>query len=222
LGDMPQASSQSKPLTEHYLALLDRYARFVTDAGKTLRRTSPEKARALFEGADELRRKALVARLEAEISIFEETLAAGEKLTDSRKLLWRHFSRSRFAPCSKLFDKIRDTDIVEIYGLDQIHLFQNLAFFDWISHTLEQVFCETWYTLSKRDPSIEKMLYEFGLRIAAGGVKETTDPGVPWHVVEELNSELMMKFHYKLKYVSPIYSTGQLCAFVVISEAKPA
>ncbi|MGZ3683359.1 MAG: hypothetical protein ACXVCI_05880 [Bdellovibrionota bacterium] len=219
---MPQLSSHSESLTDHYLALLDRYAQLITAAGKTLRRSSPEQARALFEKVDEPRRKALLARLEAEISIFEETLAAGEKLTDSKKLLWRHFSRSRFAPCSQLFDKIRDTDVVEIYGLDQIHLFQNLAFFDWISVTLEQIFCEAWYVLTKRDPGIEKMLYEIAQKIAAGGLQETIDPGVPWHLVEELNSEKMMKFQYKLKYVSPVVSAGQLCAFVVVSEAKKA
>lgn len=218
---MSIAPNHAATLTERYLALVDRYAGFVTGAGKTLHRATPERARKLFESTTEARRKSLVARLEVENSIFEETLAAGDKLTDSRKLLWRHFSRSGFVPCSDLFDKIGDTDVVEVYGMDQIHLTQNLNFFDWIGFTLEQLFCQEWFTLTRRDKEVEKYLYEVMVRIFSGEITTTVAPEAPWHLIEETDSELMNKFFLRVKYASPVFSGGKLCALVAINECKP-
>lgn len=207
-------------MTERFLLLAEEYARYATAAGKRIHRAPPAEARRLFEKNEDARQRALIHRLEVDLAIFAEMTAAGESLTDSRRLLWRHLGKSGCAPRSDLFDKIHDTDVVEIYGLDQIHLCQSLSFFDWISHTLEQIFCEPWYELVRRDPRIERELAELARRIVHGEIRETFAPGLPWHVVEEVATAELKKFHFHLKHLSPVIAGGRLNCFVAVSECR--
>lgn len=215
------ASTLPDTPTERYLALLDRYALYASSAGKQIRRSTAAEGRRLFEKTSPERRAALLARLEVETRIFAEASEAGERLTDSRHLLWRHFRRSGLTPASDLFDKIGETDVVEVYGLDNIHLFQNLNFFDWIGFTLEQIYSETWYALTRRDPKIEKALHAFGARLVSGEIRGTVDPEIPWHLLEEIGTETLYKFYIRIKHVSPVFSGGALACFVAVNECKP-
>lgn len=217
---MNQPGAKPHSQTDHYLSLLDEYARYLAAEGKKVRRSPPEEGRRMFENSSEGRRAAIITRFETELEIFAEATRAGEKLTDSRRLLWRHFAKGGITPDSELFGNITDTDVVELYGLDQIHLCQTLNFFDWVTATLEQVFSDTWFQLSRRDPGIEAKLHELATKLFTGQVTKTYDPQIPWHVVEDLGSTPTNKFRLRLKCVSPVYRKGQFYGFVTVNECE--
>lgn len=217
---MIQASRESRSPADLFLALLDRYERFIVLAGKKVRRTDPDEGRRLFGNLNDLQQKRLIHRLETEMSIFSDVLGAGENLTDSPRLVWRYLARGGYTPCSDVFDKMGDSDIIEIYGRDQIHLFQNFNFFDWISLTLERVLCETWYQNTRRDPEIERIIYAEIGRILGGEVDRTYEPDAPWHLIEEVNSEMLFSFELRVKWASPIFQKGQIAGFICVNECR--
>jgi hypothetical protein len=206
---------------DRFSSLLDRYADFLIHAGKPVRRATPEKARSLFSALEASHKTRIISRLEIEITLFEEIIAAGEKLTDSARFVWRYFTKCGGSPSSDIFGKIHEGDVVEIYSTEQIHLFQNLNFFDWVSSTLESIFCEPWFQTTKRDSEAQLLIYAAALRIITGEVRETLDPKVPWHLIEEIDTEMNLKFHLRLKWISPVFKNQQLESIIAISECKP-
>jgi hypothetical protein len=165
-------------------------------------------------------RKRMIGRLEKDVALFEEIVAATEQLTDSRRVLWRYLARSGYRPCSDIFDKISDTDVVEIYSREQIHLCQNLNFYDWISITLERVLCETWFEATWRDPEFERQLHDLVFRFLSTDVRETIDPKIDWHGVKELESEMLYQFQIRIKWMSPIFVGREVVGFILINECR--
>jgi hypothetical protein len=206
--------------TEQFEGLLDRYAGFVAMAGKKTYRSSSDESHRLFQALDETRRTRVIERLQSDISVYEEMIAAKEELTNSKRILWRFLSRAGITPCSDIFDKIGDTDIVEVYGPNHIHLSQNFNFFDWISVTLDRIFCEAWHETTRRDPIVAKTAYETISRIMTGEFRNTFDPQIPWHWLEELDSELLFKFQIHIKWASPIFYNRQVTGFILVNECR--
>lgn len=215
-----QMIPQTKSSFDGYSTLLDRYAEIARKAGKTVRRSAPREGERLFHSMTDERRKLLLSRLETEISVYEEILAAGEEILDSPRFLWRFFVKCGYVPCSDIFGKIGDTDVVEVIGMDQVHIHQNLNFFDWVSVTLDQVFCMTWNEMSTRDLSVEKLIYDTVVQMMSGASRTTMDPGVPWHEVKEIDTEMMLKFDLRLKWISPVYLKQKLVCLIGISECR--
>jgi hypothetical protein len=205
---------------EQFSSLLDRYAEFLIGAGKQVRREHPVRAESLFMALSTLQKERLISRLDSAISLFEEVIAAGDSLNDSRRFLWRYFVRCGGAPSSDIFGRIVDTDIVEVYSTEQIHLFQNLNFFDWVGASLETIFCQSWHQYTQRDPQVEKQIYSSAGRIITGEIRETLDPQVPWHLIEEVETELCLKFHLRLKWLSPVFLDSQLACIIAVSECR--
>jgi hypothetical protein len=200
--------------------LLDEYEGFVRGAGKLVYRESDSKAHELFMRLGDEGGKKLLLRLENEMSIYREMMIAGEKLTDSPKLLWRFFARNGLTPCSDIFSSIADKDVVEIYGLNFKHVFVNLNFYDYISATLEEIFCNFWYEVVRRDQAIEKQLMDMAGFIAGGGLTKTMSPGIAKHIIEEIDTEKNFVFTLYMKKISPVYSKQQLDSFIVLTDCE--
>lgn len=207
---------------EVFIGLLDRYAEVLAANGKKHYRSPLEAARKLFLARDPAHRRISIERLRTDLALFDELRAAGESPGDTVRFLWRFLARSRLAPTGDLFDKIVDTDVINVYGPDQTMVFQSLNFFDWVSVTLEQVFCEAWHVLSRRDPAIAQQIYEAGVQLFSGGIRETWNPGLPWHLIEEVESELQLSFDLRLKYLAPLYQAGQIAGAVAVNECRVA
>jgi hypothetical protein len=214
-------SSHSEPSAPQFRSLLDQYADFLHLAGKKIWRATPELTTALFFRLSPARRSLLVERLERDIQLFRELMEAGEKLTDSPKFLWRYFRQSGSTPCSDIFDKISETDVVEIYNLEQVHVFQNLNFFDWISVTLEEILCVPWYEVSTRDLKIAARLYELAGQMLSGQIRQTIVPDNPWHLVEEVSSVLRLKFDLQVKFISPVFVNHEVRGMIVVNQCRP-
>jgi hypothetical protein len=203
-----------------FLTLFDQYAGFIEQAGKKIHRARYEEARRMFSALEDAHRIRIIDRLEKDISLYGEILGAGEKLVDSRRLLWRYLAKSGLIPCSDIFDKLGDNDVVEVYSMEQVHLCQNFNFFDWVSVPLEKIFCEAWYKSTKREPAIEQRIYESAIRVFSGQVRTTLDPEVPWHRIDEVDSELLFSFELRLKWLSPVFEKGQVMGLISVSECK--
>lgn len=201
-----------------FLELLDRYEAYLRSAGKKVSRSAPAEGERLFLALSFEHRQRLISRLETELALFDEAVANGERLTDSPKLVWRYFRKTGYTPCSDIFGKITDSDIVELYGLEQMHLFQNLNFFDWVSTTLEQIYCLPWYQNSTREPAAEQSLANLAGKILAGEVPGTVHPDVGWHVVRECGEEAY-EFDFHIKWASPVHSDGRVVGILVVCEA---
>jgi hypothetical protein len=186
-------------------SLLDRYSDFVAQAGKSVRRMSPEKLEALLQSLEPSRRDGMIARLENEVSIFENMLSAGESLENPARQLWRYLLTTKQVPCSDILDKINPTDTIQVYGVDHRLLFASLNFYDYVSFTLEQVFCETWHKAVRRERKVEETLYASFMRVISGEISHTIE-GEPPHLVEEIDTEMLLKSDLRVKWISPAFS----------------
>ena len=86
--------------------------------------------------------------------------------------------------------------------------------------TLEKVYLDTWYNISKRDQSQQQIIAQHAIRIFSGTQRETVYPGVAWHLVEEVDSEMLLKFELRVKHMSPIFHNHQVAGLIAISEAR--
>jgi hypothetical protein len=201
---------------DHFLFLMDRYEYFVAQAGKKIRRAPPERTVAIFTSADQGLKERMIARLESEISIFEDTVVAREPLEDTGRQLWRYLIKRKLVPCSDLFDKISKTDTVQVYGNDFRLLFASLNFFDYISFTLEQIFSETWQNAVVRDPLIIQQLTVDFTQIFSGKIRNTVEPSAPPHLIEEVETESLLKSDLHVKWMSPVFANDKVDCIVSI------
>jgi hypothetical protein len=201
---------------DRFLFLMDRYEYFVAKAGTKIRRAPPEKTKAIFLSADQALKERMIGRLKSEISIFEDALGAGESLEDSGRQLWRYLIKRKLVPCSDLFDKISETDTVQVYGCDFRLLFASLNFFDYVSFTLEQIFSETWQSAVVRDPKVIQQLTADFTQIFSGEIRHTVEPSAPSHLIEEIETESLLKSDLHVKWMSPVFSNDKVDCIVSI------
>ncbi len=154
--------------------------------------------------------------------MFEEAAAAAEPLNEPTRLMWRYFSKNGGTRCSDIFDKISNTDVVEVFNSEQQLCFVNFNFFEHVSFTLEQIFYMTWHHATKRDPAIQQRLLETSRRILAGEIRQTFDPGIPGHLVEEVDTQLLLKYQIHMKWASPVFTESKNSGFIVVLEVRNA
>jgi len=204
--------------------LLDRYSNFAAQAGKTVRRATPEKLQTTLLSMDDAQKDRMITRLETEIAVFEEMIRAGESLSNPGRQLWRYLLTTKQVPCSDLFDKIRQTDTIQVFGIDHRLLFASLNFYDYVSFTLEQVFTETWHRAVTRDQRVSEELYKELMMMISGEIRHTVEGKVPSHLVEEVDTELLIKSHLRVKWMSPTFSNEknphQMAVIAVVELAK--
>lgn len=202
------------------MGLWDQYAAFVSSSGRRIFRSNHDETLNLISSLSEDRKSRLINRLKDDVSILSAAAAAKEDLGNSKQLLWRYFQKSKLTPCSDLFDQIAADDVIEIYSTDQVHMWQNLNFFNWCSITLETLYTEAWYNFSKRDIEYSKQLALLGAKIFSGEFKTTIPSRVPWHLVEEVNTEMMLKFELEIKVMSPVFQNGSIAGIVLVNRCR--
>jgi len=195
---------------------LDRYQHLLELTGKKVYRSKPAEAKRLLSTLTEPLLAVMDKRLSTEISILEQILAAGEPATDPKRQLWRFLKGNSLTPCSDLFDKIDDRDLIQIFSREQLMLFSSTNIYDFVSFTLEQLFSLTWYECTVREPAIEQNLASSAVEVLSGKHKTTFCPEVPAHIVQEVNTEKCIKTNMHVKWISPIFTDGQVSAFIAI------
>lgn len=205
---------------ETVLDLLDQYASYIAAAGHKAFRAPRDKALDIIRGMSQEKKTQTIDRLRGDLSIIREAMSAGESLSDSRRLLWRFLKRNTLTPCSDLFNEIEDDDVVELYGADGIHLWQNMVFFDWISITLDRIYCQTWYECCSRPAHLQAELMVMFAQVMKGEIAATFAPNHPWYWIEEIDTEMLYKLNFKIKAISPVFQNGHVAGLIAINTCK--
>lgn len=174
----------------------------------------------LFEKATPEERKNATDFLESIVATHEETLAASEAPINTKQLVWRALRRLSLIPGSEVFDFIADDDVVLIYNDAQAAVFWNLQFFKFSSLTVEDMFFGVWYNFTKRDPAIQQKLYEMAVAVITGKITGTFEPGIPPHVVEEVDSPESLKTMMAIPYASVLTKNGKFGGILVVQRMK--
>jgi hypothetical protein len=104
---------------------------------------------------------------------------------------------------ARVFDRIDETDTVEIYGTDFSLKCANIRFLQLCSYTLEEVLSYPFHELYERDQLVIKKYIEAGTEIFAGRSDLVTDLG-PDHLMTEIFSSRKKSFWIKTKFLAPV------------------
>ncbi|MBC7714685.1 MAG: hypothetical protein H7177_15170 [Rhizobacter sp.] len=173
-----------------------------------------------FEKCALPQKKRAILFLDANIEILKECIASGENPRNSARLLWRILRKIKATPEADIFDKMLETDVVEVYLDDHTQIFRNLEFFNYTSFTIDELLCGPWHKLYKRDwiPTLRMM--RMAVKIFAGRLNSTSAWNVPTHVFYEVGSEETLKQTIELKYLSPLKSNGKMMGAICTSAAS--
>jgi len=210
--------AESAQFVSELLVLFQRYQEMLEKSGKTVRRSKRPQTEQMFADMDVSRQNYLRERLTSEIAIMQELATARESATDSTRQLWRFLKLNNLTPCSDLFDKVHENDMIQVYSPEQLLLFASTNLYDYVSFTMEQLYTQTWYESTKRDPEIEQLLAKAAMKLFSGEIKETVSPGAPVHQIEEVNTEKQIKSQMNIKWISPVYSGHRVVAMCAVVE----
>lgn len=147
-------------------------------------------------------------------------LAASEGLrVDSSKLIWRALAQMRMAPQPDLFDKITDANVVEVYHWDGTILFKNLKFFEYISMSLEEVYCLRWMDQGKFPARLFLFFFELSFKLRVAGYQHTFAPQFHQYTfIEKLGEHRTIAV--ELEWISPVQYQGERKAMLFVNRSR--
>jgi PAS domain-containing protein len=215
LSDPEWGSSEAKRFGR--LAL--RYQEIANAVGIKLHPfRSPEMP--LFLKATPEERKTATDFLETIVSIHEETISESEAPINTQQLLWRALRRFSLIPGPDIFSQITNEDVTLIYDESQRAIFWNLQFFKFSSLSVEELFFGHWYKFTKRSPEIQQKLYEMAVNVISGKITGSFIPGVPPHVVEEIDTLECIKTIMEIPYGSVLTNNGKFGGILIVQKMR--
>jgi hypothetical protein len=212
--------NRSSEATAKFKILTEKYCAIASSAGV---RCLPYRDPALpifLAVAPEVQNRA-IAFLENALAVFDEAIAQGESVRDSRCQVWRLLNRLKFVPTSDIFEKIGEDDVVEIFSVsEESHVAWNLRLMDFVSYTIEQLLCIPWWELAERPPEIMRAIQETVGKIVSNEVTETLISPFPIHIFAEIGSEERFKIEVEIKYVSPLRQAGRNVGFLSVTRGR--
>lgn len=130
--------------------------------------------------------------------------AIGADLSRNRTLAWRVMNAMGFRPLSDVFDKVAETDVIEIYDSNSKIVFATPAFFDLTSYTMEDLYTRPWTDLWGRDPEITNQIFQYVVRTLSPENHDTVALTVPVHEVWELQSHEARRAFVQPTLFSPV------------------
>ncbi len=128
-------------------------------------------------------------------------------LEEGRKFAWFAMRRLGLRPPSDLFDKIKDTDIIEIHNRER-QVFRCFSYFRVCSYSLEELSSKPWNELYHRNPILEEQIMRAARETAQS--QEITFPNIREHLVEESSSPFRYQGRYSMQLIAPLTSdSGQ-------------
>ena len=212
---------QSSPQSE-FKVLLDQYAAHLHEAEI---RTKPYRSSELphFSALSHAQQQQALHDVKFALEVIEAMIKEGQSLKDSPKYLWRTLKHLGLTPCSDIFSRITDGDVVIIYSTEHKQLFQNLRFFELVTLTIEDLYCTEWYKCTQRPEWAMMELYQAGNSVFTGKIQNTFDPGVKEHLAEEVNSDggPPVRLSVKVKWMSPVKKDDQVAGVIVVNTSIP-
>jgi len=164
-------------------------------------------------------KKLILHGLEENLNLFDEMTTEKESLNDSPRLLWRSLKRLGWHPTSDIFDKIEKDDVIEIYTAEKHQIFRNLAFFDFISLTLEELVSLPLGVAIEFDPIVLKYINTVAQRIVDQTIRETERSTLPAYIIQE---KMGSKFRVEIqqKWLSPVFRDGRSVGVICIHRPR--
>lgn len=175
-----------------------------------------------FAALNYVQKSKTIRALETSVQVYRATLAAGNSLGDSRALVWNYLKHFGLVPCSDLFSRIGEQDLVEIFDRDHFQIFRNFRFFEFCSYTIEDILCRPWVELFIRDDSSAgEQLIQIAMHMSSGNARETVATNIRPHTIREIKSVFCHEIEIDVKYVSPLFDKNkQIAAYMAIESAR--
>jgi len=212
ISEISDSNHQFRELCLYYSALLQ------TEGVRARPFQSPDLA--VFSVLSAERKQATVEHIRSILNVFEETLAEGTRLRDNRRLTWRAVQMLGWVPQSDIFDKIGDSDVINIFSNQSTLVFQTLNFFNYVSLTLEELYSNPWSQCSRREAWAVDEIVTHGVAIFTGQNAGTYDPRLREHYCEEIGTEEQLKFYIKIRYFSPLRCGGQVAGVIAVNSCR--
>jgi hypothetical protein len=117
-------------------------------------------------------------------------------------------------------NKIKETDVVEVYNSSFQQIFHNFVFMDFCNYTLDEVYTYEFWELYKRPEFINMKLAEAGNKIFSGKSK-FENLQIPEHDLEEIWSPSRTKMKINQGFIAPLYNKEkQVVAALTTLQAK--
>ncbi len=144
-------------------------------------------------------------------------------LVQGSRLLWRMISKLGLTPCSDLFDKIEEEDVLEIYDCELMQVFRNFKFLELCNYSLDQVLSYQLTELFQRPHAITMtMLDQVQKLLSNDGKGSTVVADIPLHTLEEVMTPEKAQFLIEHRYFSPLYNDDKtIVGFVSTLKARP-
>lgn len=173
-----------------------------------------------FQKATAEQRTKAISYLKTIVDIHEETIAAGDHPSNSKKLIWRALSKLSLVPGPDIFDNFTEEDSVIIYSDTQTIVFWNLQFFRYISFTVEQMFFCPWHEFTKRSDEIHQKLYEMAVSVITGKITDSFCPNVPGHEVQEVNTAECIRTWMEIPFASVLTKKSAFGGILVVQRMR--
>jgi hypothetical protein len=144
---------------------------------------------------------------------------------DNSKHAWWAMAKLGLRCPDDLFEKIKATDVIEIYNQDSIQIFRSFEMFQFLSYSLSDIFAHEWTDLYTRDEFVFNRMFNLVGEILSGKVTGVINPNFPPHIVEEKFSNKKCWAKMKHRFFSPLFTAsgavgGFLSAFEIIDSGS--
>jgi hypothetical protein len=158
---------------------------------------------------------ALYRNFERYYRVCHQHTAKGRSLRATKPLLWEMLKESGLRPCSDLFDRIHEEDVVEVYDSSFMQIFRNTTFMELCTYTMDDIFTREFPELYRRPVEVNNILVSYCTAFFSGERFQTLQTEVPEHDLEEIASRKMRVFRIKQGIISPLFNRARRPVAVV-------
>lgn len=146
-------------------------------------------------------------------------MAEAEKLhPNSPALIRRMIEKMGLQAEPDIFDKFSELDTVEIYHSDGVSSFKNLKFFEFISLSLEEIYCLPIWVQAKVSLKVYLFFIELTLRMKLNLIHHTIRPRINWYQVREKFSDRNLLL-INLNWISPLKKDGRCKGIITVNRS---
>ncbi|MGE5085682.1 MAG: hypothetical protein ACM3MG_05230 [Bacillota bacterium] len=160
-------------------------------------------------------------RLSDYLEICRQTHKSGNQIKDARLLVRQGLQHFGFSCDVQVEDYIQPEYVVEFYGLDHRQIFRTFNFFEYTSYTVEDIYCQHWFDLYKREEAVTQFLIDSVQPLLAGKMKEPLYYKCPEHIIEERRSLEKLRFWAKEHCLAPLNQGDVLRGYLTILQVRP-
>lgn len=207
----PEQLTEYRELCEEVSALVDRH-------GKTVR---PYLDTAFSRLRAHPRPELVLKCLRGYRDIILATEKDGSSPSDDRRFVWKALLQLGLRPPSDLMDSLEAGDTIQIYSTENLLMFFNLRFFEYIDATIDEIFTIVWDRDSKRDMKVTAEALRLVFLIRTRRLRKTFRPQtIPAHSATFTFSGVTQKIELELKIAAPLFGAEGMSAYLISQHTR--